>query len=191
MDKSIQRKYVLDEMNKMDYEEHQENSRIIAGRLMEDPAFIQAKTIGVTVSAFPEVDTHELIRECWKAGKQVAVPKCLRKSRQMDFHVITDFGQLEVVYMHLKEPKVEETQYVKPEEIDLLIVPGVVFSKSGYRIGFGGGYYDRYLVDYGGTTRSLAFDLQLAESVPVEPHDIPVDAIYTESRLVVAGKVSG
>jgi 5-formyltetrahydrofolate cyclo-ligase len=191
MDKSIQRKNVLDELNSMAPAEHQSKSQIIAERLMEDPAFSAAKTVGVTVSAFPEVDTHELIRKCWEAKKRVAVPKCWRKSRAMDFHVITDFDQLETVYMHLKEPKVEETQRIGPEEIDLLIVPGVVYTQSGYRIGFGGGYYDRYLAEYKGTTRALAFDLQLADEIPIEPHDMPVDAIHTESRFIAAGKVNG
>lgn len=191
MDKAIQRKQIIEQLINMDAAEHQLKSRRILSSLLEDPVFKAARTVGVTVSAFPEVDTHELIRKCWQDGKRVAVPKCWRKDRSMDFYAITHFNQLETVYMQLKEPKVEETERLAPGDIDLLVVPGVVYTEEGYRIGFGGGYYDRYLAGYSGATRSLAFDLQLADRIFVEPHDIPVDAIHTESRFIETRKVSG
>lgn len=97
----------------------------------------------------------------------------------MFFYAIENFGQLENVYMNLREPIVEETQLVVAEQIDIMIVPGVVFDKKGFRIGFGGGYYDRYLERYNGVTISLAFDTQIVNSVPIEPHDLPVDIIIT------------
>lgn len=180
MDKSSQRKAMIAQLKAMDPVEHREKSKAIIKFLMEDEAFHQAKVIGLTISAFPEVDTHRLIEECWKAGKKTVVPKCEPHSRAMDFRIIENFGQLETVYMKLLEPITEKTEQVGPEQIDLLIVPGVVFSHDGYRIGFGGGYYDRYLTKYAGPTRSLAFAAQLQESVPVESHDIPVQRIYTE-----------
>ncbi|RNF41052.1 5-formyltetrahydrofolate cyclo-ligase [Planococcus salinus] len=189
MDKPLLRKTVLNTMKQLDKQAHQTKSQAIHRRLLQDHAFVDASTVALTISAFPEVDTLGLITECWNAGKQVAVPKCIPGSRGMDFYVLETFEQLEVVYMQLKEPKVEETMYVGPEHIDLMIVPGVVFSPAGYRIGFGGGYYDRYLAKYKGPTRSLAFDLQLAERIPVEDHDIPVDGIHTESRFIDTKKV--
>ncbi|TWT09129.1 5-formyltetrahydrofolate cyclo-ligase [Planomicrobium sp. CPCC 101079] len=181
MEKVQQRKLVLDQMKKMDKDIYREKSEKIRGCLLEDPAFKAAKTIGVTIAAFPEVDTLPLIEYAWQNGKRVAVPKCDPLTRTMDFYEIVNFDQLERVYMNLKEPKVSETTYLGPEQIDMMIVPGVVFSRSGYRIGFGGGYYDRYLSNYAGVTRSLAFDLQIVDSVPVEVHDVPVEGIYTES----------
>lgn len=190
MEKAIQRKKVLAELNKMEPAVHQEKSLKILESLMEDPAFLRADVIGLTISSFPEVDTAPLIRSIWAAGKKVAVPKCLPKTRGMDFYIINDFSQLEIVYMHLQEPKVEETEYAAPGEIGLLVVPGVVFSRDGYRIGFGGGYYDRYLEGYRGETRSLAFEVQLTDGVPVEPHDIPVGGIYTESGFIDTKQVA-
>ena len=83
------------------------------------------------------------------------------------------------------EPIVEETTSIKKEVIDLQIVPGVVFSNEGYRIGFGGGYYDRYLTDYNGYTLSLAFECQTGYVIPIETHDIPVRKIYTEKREIL------
>ena len=76
------------------------------------------------------------------------------------FDLLLSYDNLETVYMDLLEPIIEETVSVAKNEIDLQIVPGVVFSDEGYRIGFGGGYYDRYIMDYKGATLSLAFECQ-------------------------------
>lgn len=190
MEKAIQRKTVLAELKKMEPVEHQQKSLKILDALMKDPAFVQADIIGLTISSFPEVDTAPLMHSIWAAGKKVAVPKCLPKTRGMDFYIINDFSQLENVYMHLQEPIVEEAEYAEPGEIGLLVVPGVVFARDGYRIGFGGGYYDRYLEGYRGETRSLAFDAQLRDGVAVEPHDIPVGGIYTESGFIDTKQVA-
>ncbi|MDN3438073.1 5-formyltetrahydrofolate cyclo-ligase [Planococcus sp. APC 3900] len=187
MEKISQRKKVLALLNQMTEKEYRRKSEAIISQLLEDPAFLAAETIGMTISAYPEVDTLDLMEKCWAAGKKVAAPKCHPATRGMDFRIIDSLDQLEVVYMKLQEPIVSATVYIKPEEIDLLIVPGVVFSKEGYRIGFGGGYYDRFLAFYKGETRSLAFDCQIADAIPVEVHDMPVQGIYTESGLIDTG----
>ncbi|AIY05289.1 5-formyltetrahydrofolate cyclo-ligase [Planococcus sp. PAMC 21323] len=184
MDKKTQRNHVLASLRQMTAEQYSNNSQVIVDQLMKDPAFLSAKTIGLTISAFPEVDTVKLIEKSWSAGKKVVAPKCITSNRTMDFRVFEHFNQLETVYMKLKEPIVAETTSVKPDEIDLLIVPGVVFSTQGFRIGFGGGYYDRFLANYSGQTRSLAFDRQIAMKIPVENHDLPVQGIYTESGFI-------
>jgi 5-formyltetrahydrofolate cyclo-ligase len=191
MEKVAMRNELLAELKKMDKSEYREKSQKIRSRLMEDSAFQAAKTVGLTIASFPEVDTVPLIEFCWENGKRVAVPKCNPLTHTMDFYEITSFDQLETVYMKLKEPKVAETDYVSPESIDLMVVPGVVYSREGYRIGFGGGYYDRYLASYPGVTRSLAFAEQIADSVPIEVHDVPVSGIHTESAYIEAGKVNG
>lgn len=190
MEKPIQRKEMIEQLKAMDLTEHQRKSDAIVRHLLEDPEFRKADTVGVTISAFPEVDTKQLIEFCWDAGKRTAVPRCNAQTREMTFRIITDFSQLETVYMKLREPAIELTEKVEPEEIDLLIVPGVVFSPDGYRIGFGGGYYDRYLTRFSGPTRSLAFDMQLAAAVPVEEHDLPVQLIYTETGSRDTGQVT-
>ena len=102
----------------------------------------------------------------------------------MDFRILTSFDELETVYIDLLEPIVEQTESIGKEQIDLLIVPGVVFSNDGYRIGFGGGYYDRYMTDYKGATISLAFHSQVNHEVPIEAHDIPVQKIITERDFI-------
>lgn len=190
MEKSVQRNLVLAKLKEIDAEKHREMSAAVIGELAADPVFKAANVIGLTISSYPEVDTKKLIERIWREGKQAAVPKCIPKTRGMDFYVITDFSQLEVVYMNLQEPKTSLTRYTAPNEIDLMIVPGVVYCRSGYRIGFGGGYYDRYLAGYAGHTRSLAFNVQLVEAIEAESYDIPVEGIYTENGFIDTGKVS-
>lgn len=184
MDKAILRKSVLSQLRDLPQQEHEQHSTAIIEKLLHDPFFQSAQTVGLTVSRYPEVNIMPLIEHCWRLGKRVAVPKCDPQKRTMIFRLLESVDQLEVVYMDLQEPNEAMTEAIDAEEIDLLVVPGVVFMETGYRIGFGGGYYDRYLAGYRGTTRSLAFDVQITDSVPIESHDIPVEGIITEKRII-------
>ena len=184
MDKSTQRKKMIHTMKKMKSQEYQLKSKQIQSNLLIEGKIKKSKVIGITLSAFPEVDTWGLIEELWVQGKRIAVPKCDPVTRRMTFYEINSFDQLEVVYMKLKEPIPSITHKVNSSQIDVLIVPGVVFDKNGYRIGFGGGYYDRYLSDYYGATVALAFDCQVVESVPVERFDLSVECILTETQRI-------
>ena len=185
MTKKVVRNQVLELMNSMDRDEHKRLSLDIVNQLLQSAEFRHAHTIGLTISSFPEVDTRPLIEAAWRSGKRVAVPKCIRETRDMDFRLINSYTNLETVYMNLLEPIVTETVAVEKDAIDLQVVPGVVYSSEGYRIGFGGGYYDRYLADYKGHRLSLAFDCQTNGAVPVESHDIPVQTIFTATKIVI------
>lgn len=185
MQKATKRKDILQQMTKFTPDIHETKSLAILEKVLASPDYQNAKTIGITISRFPEVNTTSLIEAAWQDDKQVAVPKCIASTRQMDFRLIESFDQLETVYMDLREPIIEKTTAVAKSMIDVQIVPGVVFSNNGYRIGFGGGYYDRYLKDYTGNTISLAFDCQTGHDVPVEVHDMPVAKIITETSVIV------
>lgn len=156
----------------------------IALQLYKNASFTSASHIGITISKFPEVDTYQIIRACWQLGKQVSVPKCIPETRQMLFRKLEQFNQLESVYSNLFEPIMEKTEQTDPEDIDLLLVPGLAFSKNGYRLGFGGGYYDRFLQSYDGETISLAFSMQLQEEIPLQKHDIAVQKIITNEGII-------
>lgn len=184
MDKAILRKSILSQLRDLPQKEHEQRSIAIMAKLFDDPIFQSAQTVGLTISRYPEVNIMPLIEHCWRLGKRVAVPKCDPQKRTMTFRLLESMDQLEVVYMDLQEPNEAMTEAIDAGDIDLLVVPGVVFMETGYRIGFGGGYYDRYLAGYRGATRSLAFDVQIADSVPVESHDIPVASIITEKRII-------
>ncbi len=191
MSKLSKRKLMITIMKDMNHSEHTSKSAAILEQLYKCEEYASARTIGVTISRFPEVDTFPLIESAWKSGKQVAVPKCNPETREMDFRLIKSFDDLERVYMDLKEPIVGRTVSIDKRQIDLQIVPGVVFSDEGFRIGFGGGYYDRYLADYNGSRVSLAFEEQTSQEVPIEEHDIPVNKIITEDRVIQCRKVRG
>jgi 5-formyltetrahydrofolate cyclo-ligase len=154
-------------------------SYVIAQTLYKDPLWTSAHTIGITISNSPEVDTYQIIRKAWDEGKRIVTPKCLPKEKQMDFRVLDRFDQLESVYFSLLEPIEARTKRVEPIEIDLIIVPGLGFDKNGFRLGVGGGYYDRFLQNYNGDTLSLAFQEQMVDDIPKEAHDIPVAKIIT------------
>ena len=184
MDKKVIRNNMRQQLKRMDEETYFHRSRLILQRLLQEPSIIKGKTIAVTISGFPEVETREMIKALWGLKKNVSVPKCEPKTREMDFYAITSFEQLETVYLNIAEPKVIETTYTPKEEIDVMIVPGVVFNEIGYRVGFGGGYYDRYLSAFSGEKLSIAFDEQIADVIPTEAHDIPVNIILTDKRRI-------
>ena len=158
-------------------------------RLFSLEAWNNAKTIAVTISFGFELDTHKIIQYAIEQGKIVAVPKCHPKDKRLEFRAITSFHDLETVYYGILEPKVNETRPIKKEEIDLIIVPGLIFSKEGYRVGFGGGYYDRFLKDVDVLKVSQALDIQFHDSLPHEIYDVPVDLILTPSRLIECEKI--
>lgn len=183
MNKVGLRKEIIAELKAVpQYEKERIEARLYT-YLMSTKQWNEAKTIGITISRDFEWDTSLIIQSSLAAGKRVCAPKCEPKTRGMEFYSFTSKEELEVVYYGLLEPQDNEENHVPKEEIDLLIVPGVVFSNAGYRIGFGGGYYDRYLTDYKNETLSLVSDIQLVDEVPFESFDIPVQALITEKGL--------
>ena len=100
----------------------------------------------------------------------------------MTFRQIHNFDQLETVYMNLREPIPVLTEEVDADEIDLQIVPGVAYTERGERIGYGGGYYDRYLLHYKGKTLSLAYNFQMVQHIPVEPFDKNVEKLLQKKE---------
>ncbi|MEQ2526185.1 5-formyltetrahydrofolate cyclo-ligase [Robertmurraya yapensis] len=177
--KQIQQQLV--DLSKPDYEHF---SYQIAQRLFAESFWKVSNTISITISRMPEVDTYQIIRRAWEEKKTVVVPKCYPSNRTMKFRVLKAFNELESVFYGLYEPKEDVTDEVDKKHIDLMIVPGLAFTKSGERLGFGGGYYDRYLEGYDGKKISLAFQQQVVSSLPVESHDIPLQKIITEEETI-------
>ncbi len=168
--------------------EYQRLSEQIAENLYSTSYWQKANVIGITISRFPEVNTYPIIEKAWREGKTVTVPKCIPKTRKLDFRKITDFSQCEKGYFQLIEPLINQTEAVEKNSIDLLIVPGLAFTENGERIGFGGGYYDRYLEQFNGPTLSLAFEIQIVQQLPLEEHDFQIDQIISEANIYDANK---
>ena len=132
-------------------------------RLLELPAFQEAKTLATYLSFDHEVSTAGLIQAALQFGKRVCVPRTYPHGR-MEF-VEYDPDILEKTRFGLLEPN-EQGKVVDKAEIDLIHVPGLVFQSKGYRIGYGGGYYDRYLADFAGKTVSTIYSIQQKEFQP-------------------------
>ncbi|MFO8068488.1 MAG: 5-formyltetrahydrofolate cyclo-ligase [Alkalibacterium sp.] len=164
--------------------ERKKAEKAIHEHLFESSLWKQAHSIGITLSTKKEWDTKTIIERAWIEGKKVCIPKAIHQTRALHFYEITSFLQVERGYFDLLEPVVSETERIDKALIDLMIVPGLIFTRSGYRIGFGGGFYDRFLEDYENTTVSLLHTNQLVDSFPIESHDIPVQYLVTEKGLI-------
>ena len=147
-------------------------------KLINNQHFKDAESIGITLSMDHEMDTRFIIRYAQMVGKTVFVPKCDYSKQQMYF---TFFTSPEDIVQDRFGIDVMTHNDGRSEQPVLLIVPGVRFDESGYRIGYGGGYYDKYLSAYEGHTISLVFEAQIGEVI-IEPHDVPVAHIITEER---------
>ena len=155
----------------------------ILQRLVELPTWREARLVLTSVSFGSEVDTHALMQAAWSAGKQVAVPRC-RRSHSLDFYVISSEDDLEPGLRGLMEPSPDCGRPLTPPQMvgSLCIVPGLVFDADGYRIGYGGGYYDRFLAFYPGEKVALVRSRQLSGNpLPRDEHDVPVDWLVSES----------
>ncbi|WEG14271.1 5-formyltetrahydrofolate cyclo-ligase [Pullulanibacillus sp. KACC 23026] len=183
MEKSRLRSQMKQLLSQMDLEQKKKDDQALHDALIACPFWQKSETIGLTLSTAHEIDTYSLIKRAWEGKKQVVVPKCDPSKKQLTFRQLTSFNQLESVYYGLMEPIVEKTEAVKHEDIDLIIVPGLWFDSRGYRIGHGGGYYDRYLSQYKGMTAALAYNEQVIDLVPNEDYDQPVQWLITPQSI--------
>ena len=174
------RKKILQEMKALSQEQKQAMDRALTERFLQHPFYQEAKTIATYLSFPHEFQTQELIEQALKDGKKVLIPKTYPKGR-MDF-VVYDPQQLVKTSFGLLEPQ-GDLEVVDVSQIDLIHVPGLAFTTEGYRIGYGGGYYDRYLEHFSGHTLSTVYPCQIQDFSP-ENHDIPVrEVLIDEGNL--------
>lgn len=177
------REEALQQRNGLSLTERREKSEKITAHILESCPYQKAQRVFVFVSMGSEVETREILRRAWQDGKTVAVPKTA-KGRQMFFLPITDFADLQEGIFGVMEPMGDERAEILPQTGDLFLVPGLLFDKRGYRIGYGGGYYDRYFEKHQGLDFrkiGIAFAFQLWEApLPAEEFDVPIDELVTE-----------
>ncbi|MDB6153892.1 MAG: 5,10-methenyltetrahydrofolate synthetase [Chthoniobacteraceae bacterium] len=156
-------------------------SGLLCAALVEDPAWSKARTVAVFAPHTGEPDIERLAPHALL--KKICYPRV--RGNELDFFRVTDPAKLVVSRWKLREPLFDSAHAVALEEIDLILVPGVAFTRSGARLGRGGGYYDRLLGNP--AVRALrigvCFEVQIVESLPSEPHDIGVDRVLTEAGL--------
>lgn len=166
--------------------ERKERARAIARRLGELPAWRDAGIVHVYIGAVDgEVETREIVREGLEGGKRVLCPRVRWSPRGLDTFEIGSLADLEEGERGLAEPAPDRTRRIAPgARIDLVVVPGIAFDRKGRRIGYGAGFYDRFLAETDAPRVALAYSLQVIDAVPAEPHDEPVDWIVTEEETI-------
>ncbi|OLP65586.1 hypothetical protein BACPU_16740 [Bacillus pumilus] len=176
----------LARLDEMSTETFEQSASLLFEHLFQLPDWKQAETIALTMSRGKEVPTRPLIESAWQVGKTVCVPTCFPKTKDMTFYEYTPETKMKSSYFGLTEPDPETSIAIDKAAIDLMIVPGVCFDQQGYRIGYGGGYYDRYLVDYPGVTLAVCLSVQQIKQVPAEKHDLPVSMVVSEKGVQVS-----
>jgi len=162
-------------------------SRAISSRLFQQAFFEGAKTVMVYVDFRHEVKTGEIIEKALAQGKRVTVPVCEPREVRLIPSEILDYpGDLAPGTWGILEPKPDKLRPVDPADLDLVLVPGVAFDEQGNRLGYGGGYYDRFLARLrpDALAVALAFEEQILEDVCPEEHDRQVHAIITDQRSI-------
>lgn len=132
------------------------------------------------VSTKIEVNTEMILKQALADGKKLAVPKCRKKDPVMDFYFITDMSQLEKGAFSIMEPNPEMCEKVTDFSQGLCLVPGLCFDLEGYRIGFGKGYYDRFLQIFTGTTVGICYSKCTEQKIPTGIFDKSVDILVTD-----------
>ena len=179
------RKTMVEKRNSISESELIGKSDKIKKNIFEMEEYRKAKTILFYVSYKSEVNTHDMIKESISRKKKVVVPKTDKKNRKLMLSELTSWDDLEWGSYNILEPKKRCLKEVPVESIDLMFIPGIVFDAHGNRIGHGMGYYDRLLKNsYAAPHVGLAFELQIVDEIPAEAHDVKVNKIVTEERII-------
>ena len=184
-DKREIRQRILRLRNAMPLEAIAAKSCEIVRRLKELREIRELSTLMVFLNFGSEVVTDGLIAWGWEEGKRIVVPFCRPEGRELTPCRIDSFAELETGHYGIREPKADRLRVVPPGEIDAVVVPAVAFDRRGYRVGYGGGYYDRFFLGCPQAAKiGVAFACQITEEVPVEPYDVTMDCIVTEKEIL-------
>ena len=185
------RKKVINLRKEKDKDFIKHNSDIITDKLLNLDCIKNAKNIMLYLDFNNEVSTDSLIKKLLNLGKIVSSPITLKEERKLIPSQITDLKNgFQYGAYNIREPKPECSPAINIKDLDVVIVPAVAYDKNCYRLGYGGGFYDRFLENLrkDAVTIGIAFDLQIFDEVPKEAHDAQLDYIVTESRILTPNK---
>ena len=174
MNKTELRRVIRAQKRAMTEEQINEKSQALGKLFAESDLYKKAKTIYGYLPYNQEVRTVPMLEQALRDGKRVAVPKCY--GDEMRFIYLDDLSAVEKGYAGIPEPIADDP--VAHDETALVLMPGLAFTTTGQRIGYGGGFYDRFLsAEPDHPTLALCFDFQIQEEIPTEEFDIPVDLV--------------
>jgi 5-formyltetrahydrofolate cyclo-ligase len=188
-DKHSLRTRLLARRDALSEAERVEMSRRITERVMSLVEFQRASTLLLFASFGTEVNTWPLMRKILQMGNRLLLPAVCRRSRCMHLRHVQDvYRDLQPGVWGIMEPT-EHCVQMQPSELDFVLLPGVAFDTFGGRLGYGGGYYDRLLLQLAeqkpeAALVAVAFETQIVPKVPVGPTDLPVPTIVTEKRII-------
>ena len=184
-DKKILRNKVLSIRNSLDKIVKESMDQEIYNKLITSDLYKKSNNIFVYLSFGSEVETKNIINKAIEDKKKVYIPKIYKEDKSMKAIRLKSFNDLKENSMGILEP-IDDSNYINKKDIDLILVPGVVFDFNGNRIGYGGGYYDRYLKDIKEIRNKLvlAYDFQIIDSINPESHDVVFDYIITNTQFI-------
>jgi 5-formyltetrahydrofolate cyclo-ligase len=157
------------------------SSHNICNQFLADDLYHQAKVIFAYIPFNQEIRIHSIIEQAWLDAKPLAVPRI--KEGIMNFYFIESWDDVQTGFYNIREPITNEMARLDSDT--LVIMPGLAFDLHKHRIGYGGGYYDKYLIGKKPLAKlALAYDFQVFESIPYESTDVDVDGIITEERAI-------
>lgn len=179
--KEALRKLILQKRRALPIKQKKFFDKKIRNRLFQLKVFKEAKTVFLYVSKEDEVDTHEILNGLLKQNKKAVVPKIHTKLPHLHLVHLDEIKNLKRGKFGILEPKSPHPR-VKPDEIDVAIIPGVAFDKTGHRIGYGKGYFDRILHKIKTPKIGLAYDFQMVDKIQTHIYDMPVSIIITNKK---------
>jgi 5-formyltetrahydrofolate cyclo-ligase len=186
-DKSLLRRELLKKRDAIPSGVRKAKDRVIHERLMSLDEIKKANVLFFFASFRSEVNTLDAIAQLLINGKRIVLPKVDRERHVLLLYEVKGIEELTAGYMNIPEPAVlTEERMVDINNVDAVIIPGAGFDAEGNRIGYGGGYYDRLLssLTHHVPVVAPAYEEQIVESVPTEPHDIRADMIVTDRRVI-------
>lgn len=165
-------------------EETEKYSDVITQKLFLQKELQSARAVMTYASAFNEVSTDSITDELFRMGKRVAIPVSNIDTETITISYLAGNDAFTKGAYGIREPK--HIREAKLADIDVIIVPALAFDLSCNRLGFGKGYYDKLLADFRGFKIGICYDFQIADTVFPAPHDIPMDIIITEKRIINA-----
>lgn len=181
------RREVLRKRDSLSLQVRRELSDRICDNLFNLKEFQRAKVVHFFLTTKSEIITEEAIRKAMSVGKEIVVPIMDKEQRRICLSKIEDYDQELMMMPHgIPEPRPEFNRCVPLCDVELMVLPGVAFDIQGHRLGYGAGYYDRLLEDAGcrPILVALAFEIQIVDEIPVGNHDVRMDKIITEERVI-------
>lgn len=187
MKKKQLREQMILERDRFSQSERESRSQLIVSQLVSLRAYQKAEVIFVYISFRSEVDTHRFIKRAKEDGKRIAVPISIPKDKVLLPFEISGLDDLAPGTWGILEPVKDSCRPVDSREIDLAVVPGLAFDHSFHRLGYGAGYYDRFLPSLrkDAVKLGIGYDFQLLDRLPVEKFDIPLDGVITNIGLLL------